>query len=463
VKSEGGNEKMALKRVHGQEQPFIPAGPFKIRIPLVHFEWEWAEAIQALFMCATCLGAIPVLQEYLGVSFDVALTMVVINGFLYMLHFFLGDPVVPGWITPAIPLVMAYLEGYPIGPDRTKALIALQMEVAFVFLVLGGTGLAFKLVKIIPTSLKAGIIFGAGISAVISVIQTRFPSYPVSITIGAIVAFYTLFSVHFKKAAKTNKFAYMLSNVGMLPAIIIAIIVGPIAGEIPVPKIEWGIAPLKLGELISGYTIFGIGFPEARHFAAAIPVMIAAYIIAFGDFVLTETVVKSANNERPDEYLDFNPNRSNLISGIRNAIMCLIAPYTQLCGPLWAAVTVSVAERYKNGEKAMYSFWGGVGTFRIMTFVGVSLMPIVSLVRETLPVALALTLLVQGFACGYIAINMMENDQQRGVATVMGVVMAISGSAPGLAVGIALFIICELGGKKAVTAVETDKDKAIEG
>jgi hypothetical protein len=143
--------------------------------------------------------------------------------------------------------------------------------------------------------------------------------------------------------------------------------------------------------------------------------------------------------------------------------MCLIAPYTQLCGPLWAAVTVSVAERYKNGEKAMYSFWGGVGTFRIMTFVGVSLMPIVSLVRETLPVALALTLLVQGFACGYIAINMMENDQQRGVATVMGVVMAISGSAPGLAVGIALFIICELGGKKAVTAVETDKDKAIEG
>jgi hypothetical protein len=134
---------MALKRINGQEQPHIPAGPFKIRIPLVHFEWQWPEAIQALFMCATCLGAIPVLEEYLGVSFEVALTMVIINGFLYMLHFFLGDPVVPGWITPAIPLVMAHLAKYPIGPIRTKALIALQIEVALVFLILGSTGLAF--------------------------------------------------------------------------------------------------------------------------------------------------------------------------------------------------------------------------------------------------------------------------------------------------------------------------------
>jgi hypothetical protein len=451
---------MALKRINGQEQPHIPAGPFKIRIPLVHFEWQWPEAIQALFMCATCLGAIPVLEEYLGVSFEVALTMVIINGFLYMLHFFLGDPVVPGWITPAIPLVMAHLAKYPIGPIRTKALIALQIEVALVFLILGSTGLAFKLVKVIPNSIKAGIILGAGISALINVFQVRFAGAPISISVGTVVAFYLLFSAGFKELSKRNKLMYNIGNYGMLPAIIVALIVGPLAKEIPVPQIEWGIAPLKMGELISGYTIFGIGFPGIDFFIAALPLLIAVYIIAFGDFVLAETVIKTADIVRQDEILEFNPNRSNLISGIRNGIMSIICPYTQLCGPLWAAVTVSVAERYKNGQSAMYSFWGGIGTFRIMTFVGVSLMPIVSLVKPTLPIALAMTLLVQGFACAYIAINMMENNQQRGVATVMAIMMAIKGSAWGLATGIILFFLCETGIAKSVPA---EKDKSLEG
>ena len=57
---------MALHRENGKEQPFIPAGPFKIRIPFIHYRWEISECLQAILMCATCLGAIPVLQELLG-------------------------------------------------------------------------------------------------------------------------------------------------------------------------------------------------------------------------------------------------------------------------------------------------------------------------------------------------------------------------------------------------------------
>ena len=115
-------------RKYGEEQPYWKAGIFKIRLPFVHYKWSVPEMVQAVFMCATCLGAIPVLQSVLGVEYGVALSMVIINGFFYNLHVLLGDPVVPGWITPAIPIITAFLEGgYEMGPERTQALIAMQL------------------------------------------------------------------------------------------------------------------------------------------------------------------------------------------------------------------------------------------------------------------------------------------------------------------------------------------------
>ena len=125
-------------RKYGEEQPYWKAGIFKIRLPFVHYKWSVPEMVQAVFMCATCLGAIPVLQEVLGVSYGVALSMVIINGFFYNLHVLLGDPVVPGWITPAIPIITAFLtDGYEMGPERTQALIAMQLILGLIFLVFG--------------------------------------------------------------------------------------------------------------------------------------------------------------------------------------------------------------------------------------------------------------------------------------------------------------------------------------
>ena len=135
---------MALHRENGKEQPFIPAGPFKIRIPFIHYRWEISECLQAILMCATCLGAIPVLQELLGVPYEVAWSMVIINGFFYNLHSLLGDPVVPGWITPAIPLVTAFLTLTEQGPERVQTMIALQLVVGLIFLFMGITGLQVR-------------------------------------------------------------------------------------------------------------------------------------------------------------------------------------------------------------------------------------------------------------------------------------------------------------------------------
>ncbi|MDI3534168.1 MAG: hypothetical protein PWQ82_533 [Thermosediminibacterales bacterium] len=434
-------------REYGKEQPFIPFGPFKIRLPLIHYRWEWPEALQALLMCATCLGAIPVLTEVLGVSFEIALTMVIINGLLYNLHVLLGDPVVPGWITPAIPLTIAYLTQYPIGPERTQALIALQLLVGVFFLIMGITGLAQKLVSRVPDSIKAGILLGAGIAAIMGELKPggRFEQFPITILVGGLLSFYLLFSAKFKKVRQKSRLMNNIAKYGMLPAILIALILGPIVKELPVPQIKWEIFVPQFGGLIKEVTPFGIGFPGFNMFVAALPMMFAAYIIAFGDFVTSKALITEADVVRKDEKIDFNPDRSNLISGIRNLVQAFISPYTQLCGPLWAAVTAAVSERYKDGRDGMDSIYSGMGTFRIMTFVGVSLMPIVSLVRPALPIALSLTLLVQGFVCTRIAMDMVKTNEQKGIAGVTGAVLAMKGAAWGLGLGIIMYLLIESG------------------
>ena len=73
---------------YGQEQPYIKAGPFKIRFPFIHYRFEIADYIQGLLMCAVCLGAIPLLQENLGMPFSVALGNRHLERFpVYVAHF----------------------------------------------------------------------------------------------------------------------------------------------------------------------------------------------------------------------------------------------------------------------------------------------------------------------------------------------------------------------------------------
>ena len=396
-------------------------------------------------MCATCLGAIPVLTEVLGVPYEIAWSMVILNGMGYVLHSVLGDPVVPGWITPSIPLTIAFLSNYVIGPDRTQALVALQLEVGIIFLLFGITGLANKVINIVPTSIKAGILLGAGVASVFGEFKAggRFGLYPIAVTVGILFAYYLLFSQGFRNLRKKSKFADALGKYGMLPAVAVAIVVGPLAGELPVPNIQIGTffkIPDIVG-IIQAVSPFSIGFPSMSVFMQAIPMAIMAYIIAFGDFVTSESLIREADEVRPDEHIDFNANRSNLVSAIRNIIQAFISPYTQLSGPLWAAVTASISQRFKDGRDAMDSLVGGMGTFRWTTMLTVATVPIVSLVQPVLPVALSLTLLVQGYICTRLAMDMCETEMDKGIAGVMGTIIVAKSAAWGLGVGIILHFL----------------------
>lgn len=100
----------------GKVPPHWKAGPFKVRLPFIHYRFEWQDYVQGLFMCAVDLAAIPLMVDALGMPFEVTLAVVLLNGILYLTHHLLGDPVVPGWITPAIPLLILYVQGFPEGP-----------------------------------------------------------------------------------------------------------------------------------------------------------------------------------------------------------------------------------------------------------------------------------------------------------------------------------------------------------
>ncbi len=441
---------MSIKREYGKEQPYLPAGPFKIRIPFVHYRFEWADYIQGLLMCAVCLSAIPMLQEYLGMPFEVALAVVALNGMLYCIHVFLGDPVVPGWVTPAIPLLMLYVSGFEMGPERVQALIAFEMTLGILAILLGVTGLGRRMVSLVPNAMQSGLIMGSGFAAVMVIFkpEARFDTFPITITVCIGIGFYLLFSNHFKALAPKHTATRILSNLGILPVILLAVVVGPLVGETEWPTIEWGLSAPAFATLFSEWTFFGVGFPKASMFIQALPMVFSAYIILFGDMIQSKALLEDASKYRPDEKIDYNPNRSHMVFGLRNLIMSVLGPDITMCGPLWAAMQVVVCERYKHGPKAMESINGGAGSFRFGTLTGYFILPIVTLVTPILGVALASTMLIQGYVSVRVGVMKSRTFNDLGIAGIMGAVLATRGAAWGLAVGIVLCLLIQLGNKK---------------
>ena len=110
---------------------------------------------------------------------------------------------------------------------------------------------------------------------------------------------------------------------------------------------------------------------------------------------------------------------------------------------------MSICERYKEGPKAMKTIFGGMGSFKLSTAVCVLLLPVASLLEPILPVALAVTLLVQGYACAYIAVEQVKSDKTAaGVAGITGAVVHLVSLNAALVVGILGYLLLERTGKR---------------
>lgn len=413
-------------RVYGQEHPFWPLGPFKVRLPFVHYPWAWPEAIQGLFLFVVNLSMIPLLQQYFGVPYDVALAYCVVTALCLMLPVLLGVPLMPGWITPAIPVVLLYLQAFEPGVDALRGMIALQIEVFLIFLILGITGMGSKLVALIPNSLKSGIIIGAGIAALAGELKVggRIDSTPISIMIGAIISAYILFSLSFKSTIANNRFAKMLANMGMITGLLVAMVVGWVVGEYPLPTIEWGITQPNFAGLPQ-YFLFNVGMPDMNMFLLALPTALIAYMIAFGDILVGKALCERVDEIRPDEKIDANVSRVHLVTGIRNGIHAVFAPWPGLAGPLWTAAHATVAERYALGRKAMDTIYSGSGAFWLINLLAIFILPLVSLFKPVLPIALSLTLILTAYICIMVGMGALQNATERGVAGIVAVTLSM--------------------------------------
>ncbi|MEY1660967.1 solute carrier family 23 protein [Isoalcanivorax beigongshangi] len=432
------------QRADGAEQPYWPLGPFKVRLPLVHYRWEMAEMLQGFIMFVVSLGMIPLLEKYLGLPYDVALAYVVVCGIGFMLPALLGVPLVPGWITPAIPVVLLFLGDYAPGPEAIQALFALQLLVFLIFLVLGLTRLGSTMVRIVPNSMKGGIIIGAGLAALMGEISTggRVANTPISLIAGSLICLYLMFSVSFKHLTERRPAMRKIVNYGMVPGMLVAIVVGIAIGEYDMPDVRWGITQPAFGEMWS-YLPFAVGLPPLKLFLLAVPTAVIAYIIAFGDIIVGQSLMQRADELRTDEKIEQNVDRIHLVTALRNALHAFFAPYPGLAGPLWTAVGATMAERYKYGRAAMESIYSGAGTFWIAGFIALFMLPLVSFFQPVLPIALSLTLVLTGYICLMVGFEQLENNTERGIAGTMGVVLAVYGAGWGLAAGAVLYLLIE--------------------
>ena len=294
----------------------------------------------------------------------------------------------------------------------------------------------------------------AAVCAVTLAVAGGFFMYPVSWSIGCCFGLFLLFSNGFAKVkfGSKNPFIKLITKAGFVPSIILGGIIAWIIGEVDLPDFStvtsFWFNPLPGLKWVWGnFSILGIGIPPASILAKDLPMAIMCYVIAFGDIVGGTAFMEDTKRYREDEYIDVNPDRTNMCCGFRNLIEAFFSPTCTMSGPLWSAMTVSVAERYKTGKENMYSIFGGSCTFNTTKWICQLIVPLMALIKPILPLAMAQTLIIQAFGSFYVGINMTRTNVERGVAGITaGAIATCANPSYGLFVGIVLCIFMEIVG-----------------
>mgnify|MGYP006076011043 FL=1 len=433
-------------------------GPFTLRIPFIHLKFRSGEFFQGMVISgATAFAAVPIAMG-LGLTFEEGVALSFIAGTLIGAGpIFFGEPMAPGWVTPAVPIVIAAFaaKGQFNGvydPEVFQFMAAMCIEFTLLLFVMGITGWGKKLIEIIPNGLKAGIILGAALAAFYQVFVTDFDKLmiqPVSMIVAISLCVITTFSEPFKKLALHNKFFKVVGSLGLLPGFVLAAIVAFLLNEVTF-NIEWGFRIPDVVSLFNRTSPLAIGFPSIDMYLEAIPLVIIGYTLLFGDLITGTEVLNDAQTHRPDEPLDINLDRSHLSVAVRNFLGLLINPFFPTQGALWTGVHVVIAERWKKGPKEMPSIFDGLGSYYLMgiPFLYVTL-PFITLMKPLMQMALTLTLILTGFACAYVAMAIPKKNSEMASALLIAVFITFFSAWVGLLMGILLSIF----------VVGTDKDK----
>lgn len=434
---------MVIKRQAGAVQPGIRFGGFTARIPGIHVGFSWPEIIQGGLLTTATGGVVAGLtMKFFNIPFEVAWAVVLIQMFWVWAvpTMICGEPYAPGWITPALPLVMAFLGGFEAGVPAIKAMMALTVCVCAIFLFFAITGLGSRFFKWVPVELRAAIIFGGAIAA-FNAEFGRLEKLPHTLPIVWGVVFLLMFSVWFTRARQTNKTFNLMGSMALLIGFLVAAVVGPLFGEIAF-EIKWGLQVPQIGAYLQAVSPFAIGWPGWNVYVQAFPLAVMVYIFVFGDLVLADTLLEQSSRVRTDETLEIDTTKSHFVLFFRNLGHLLSGgPFITLHGPIWTGVHVFLTERYKSGRGNMDSLFTGLFNWYWPAFILIFLVPVVSFMKPLLPVALSITLILTGFACAYIAISMVKTPAGQGYMFFVGMVIAKFGPAWGLGVGAGLYLL----------------------
>jgi len=424
-------------------------GPFTLRIPFIHTKFRAGEFFQGLVISgATAFGAVPIAMG-LGLTFEEAVALSFVAGSLVASGpIIFGEPMAPGWVTPAIPIVLAAFAArgqfngvYQV--ETFQFMAAMCIEFTLLLFVLGITGWGRKLIELIPNGLKAGVILGAALAAFYQVFVTdmdKLMLQPISMTVAIALCVITTFSDPFKVLAEKNSFFKRVSSLGLLPGFVLAAFVAFIFNEVSF-DIEWGFKIPDVVSLFNRTSPLAIGLPSVGMFIEAIPLVIIAYTLLFGDLITGIEVLKDGQPNRPDEILDINLDRSHLSVAVRNFLGLLINPFFPSQGALWTGVHVVVVERWKKGPKEMPSIFDGLSSYYLMglPFLYVTL-PFITLMKPLMQMALTLTLVLTGFACAYVAMAIPKKNSEMASALLIAVFITFFSAWVGLLLGVLLSI-----------------------
>jgi hypothetical protein len=458
---------MIPKRPDGEVQPGFKWGPFIMRIPLIHLRFSLPDMLQGFAVAgATGLALVPYFMALLGLSFEEAVTMAMFHSLLISFSWmFFGDPYAPGWLTPAIPFVVAFITAPAYLGDHAsqfQAMTALSLNFAFILIFLGVTGLGSKLITVVPNVFKGGIILGAAIAAFMRVtlegdVANVFESAPIAGTLGVVVCLVFAFSKPLHAIAADKRWLAKVLGFGLLPGFLIAGIVGYFTGEFEY-NIRWEILDVgaSTASLWEKASPFAIGWPSVDTFLASFPLALITYILFFGDVVTGNEMITQAQKERSDEKLELNGSRAHMATGIRNAIMGIMAPFFGTQGVLWTGIQVILLKRWTQGRDKVDSIFDSIGSFYAFGLpVLFILLPFVSLLEPLLPVALAVTLILTAFACATLALSLVNDATERGAMVITA--MAFSLFEPWLGLLVGLITIAALCGMKVFMPAKETK------
>jgi len=442
---------MLSTREHGQVQPGIKWGPFVLRIPFIHTRFVLPELLQGICVAgATGLALVPVMVASFGLTFDEAVVMAMIHTLLISAAWIcFGDPLAPGWLTPALPFIFAFVLGGGNSPaEQFQLMTALSINFAALLIILGVTGMGAKLVQLVPNVLKGGIILGAAIAAFIRIFDLTDDANALVLTPIAAVAAMALcmfltFSKPFQQKAAQMPSLAKIAGLGLLPAFVVGGLVGWVTGEMNF-DIRWGLldVPANASSMWAKASPLVIGWPSLNMYIAALPLAFITYILFFGDLVTGDAMIKNADSMRPDEKLDVNSNRAHMSTGIRNGIMGVVAPFFGTQGVLWTGIQVIVLKRWVTGRDKMDSIFDGIAGYYVYGLpVLFIVLPIVTLLQPLLPIALAVTLLLTGFACATLALTQVTDTTERGAMALTAMAFALFDPWLGLLAGISTILI----------------------